>query len=184
MNDMYPDSALEVLEQGGLVAKTPQPIMNEDYDEIDHLLMGAPPAVKFAEIGDSVAGRITRVYQVQVTDFETRAPQWWEDGSPKMQVVVILDVSDGAGLQSLYIASKGLREALRDACRDVGRGLRPGGYLAVKYTGDGEPFRKGVNPPKIYDAGYSPPDRLPLDKTNPAPNLRQAELVQGDEPPF
>lgn len=180
--DMYPDAALEVLEQGGLIARGKQPIMNEDYDEIDQLVMGAPPAAKFEEIGDTIAGRLTRVYQVQQTDFDTREPLWWEDGQPKMQVVAVLDVP-GTGLRSLYIGSKGLREAIRDACREAGRGLRPDGYVSIRYTGDGEPFKKGARPPKIYQAAYDPPGVKKIPSLDP-PNLKQSELTQGDEPPF
>jgi hypothetical protein len=181
--DMYPDAAMEVLEQGGLISKPKAPIMNEDYDEIDHLVMGAPPAVKFEQPGDTVSGRITRVYQVQQTDYDTREPLWWEDGQPKMQVVVVLDVA-GEGLRSLYIGSRGMRDAIREACRAVDRGLRPDGYLTARYTQDGQPFKKGARPPKEYQAGYDPPGRRPLDERMPAPNLKHAELSQGDSPPF
>ena len=180
--DMYPDAALEILEQGGLIAKTQQPVMNENYDEIDQLVMGAPPAVKFEEPGDTTSGRITRVYQVQVTDFDTREPQWWPDGQPKMQVVVVLDVA-GTGLRSLYVASRGLREAVRDACREAGYGLRPDGYLSIRYTGNGEPFKKGVTPPKLYQAAYDPPGVKKIPSLDP-PNLKQSQLTQGDAPPF
>ena len=185
-DDMYPDAALEVLEQGGLIAKPKAPIMNEDYDEIDHLVMGAPPAAKFEQVGDMISGRITRVYQVQQTDFDTREPLWWEDGQPKMQVVAVIDVA-GEGLRSFYIGSKGMREAVRDACRDAGRGLRPEGFLTVKYVGDGEPFKKGARPPKEYQAAYDPPGVKkipPLDPALSAPNLRHSQLTQGDSPPF
>jgi hypothetical protein len=33
----------------------------------------------------------------------------------------------------------------------------PGGELIVTYTGDGEPTRKGLNPPKLYSVVYVPP---------------------------
>lgn len=185
-DEMYPDAAMEVLDNAGLLPKVKQPIMNEDYDEIDHLVMGAPPAVKFDQPGDMIQGRITRVYQVQQTDFDTREPLWWEDGQPKMQVVIVIDVP-GEGLRSLYMGSKGTREAIRDACREAGRGLRPDGYISVKYTGNGEPFKKGAKPPKIYQAAYDPPGvkKIPaLDPALAAPNLKHAQLSQGDEPPF
>lgn len=179
------DNAVELLDNAGLLPVKRDQIANiEDYDELDQLIMGAPPAAKFAAIGDILAGKIVRVFATQVTDFDTREPQWWDDGSPKLQVVVVVD-SAADGLLSLYAGSRGLRDALREACRDARAGLRPGGTLAVRYVRDGEPFRKGVNPPKIYEAAYDPPDRRPVNPVAAA----MAENVSRDrsqpaEPPF
>jgi hypothetical protein len=164
-------------------SRQPVPVV-DDYDELDRMLMGAPEAVKFPEVGTTISGRIHRVYAVQQTDFETREPQWWDDGSPKMQVVAEIELQEG--LRSLYISSKGLREAIREACRAAGSGLREGGYLVVKYEKDGELFRKGINPPKIYQAGYDAPGRKPIMGRGEPRSLETAALSQpaDAEPPW
>ena len=154
------EQAVENLREAGLLPDKQQPAplaRTEDYDEIDRLLVGPPPAVKFAETGDGVTGSITSVFARQATDFDTKEPRFWDDGNPIMEPVVLLDTDDGP--QTLYVGSQGLRNALRDACRAAGMGLRPDGYLAVRYVSDGEPFRKGANPPKVYEAAYDPPGR-------------------------
>src|SRR5215472_4500583 len=186
---MYPDAAAQLADWNqaqGIEPPAPaaRPVVIDDLDELDHLIMGAPPAVRFEQIGDSVSGQVVRVFGQQQTNFDTREPEWWPDGSPKVQVVLVLDVA-GEGKMTLYLGSKGMREAARDATTAVRAGFRPGGYVAVKYTGDGEPYKKGARAPKLYQMAYDPPGRKPLDVTNPVPqSAATAELVQGDGPPF
>lgn len=176
------DQAIENLREGGLLPeKQAQPKLAryDDFDDIDSLVMGPPAAVKFAEIGTTAAGKIEQVFARQATDFDTREPRFWDDGNPIMEPVIILDTEDGP--QTLYIGSAGLRSALRDACRAAGVGLRPGGYLVVKYTGDGTPARKGINPPKLYQAAYDPPGRRrAADGRSELADSRPAQ----DGPPF
>ena len=183
--DMYPDAAAQIADWNQAQGITPKaaPVIVDDLDELDHLIMGAPPAVKFAEIGDTVTGRIVRVFGMQQSNFDTREPEWWDDGSPKIQVVLVLDTQDGK--MSLYLGSKGLREAARDATQEVRAGFRPGGVVAVRYTGDGEPYKKGARPPKQYQMGYDPPGHKPLDVTNPRPpSVNTSQVVQDEAPPF
>ncbi len=59
-------------------------------------------------------------------------------------------------LGSLYVDSRGKREALREALRRANAKLEVGGMLAMQYTGDGEAER-GMNPPKQYRAEYAAP---------------------------
>lgn len=176
------EQAIENLREAGLLPVPQQPVQlarTDDYDEIDRLIAGAPPAVKFSEIGTMASGRIDSVFARQATDFDTKEPKFWDDGNPIMEPVIVLETSEG--LQTLYVGSAGLRSALREACRAAGMGLRPDGHLAVKYTGDGEPFRKGANPPKIYQAAYDPPGR----KSGVTGRVQLADTrPPSDKPPF
>jgi hypothetical protein len=175
------EQAIENLREAGLVPQPPQPVQlarTNDYDEIDRLVVGPPPAVKFAEIGHVVTGKIASVFARQATDFDTKEPRFWDDGSPIMEPVIVLD-TDADGPQTLYCGSAGLREALRTACRDAGSGLRPDGYLAVRYESDGEPFRKGAHPPKVYKAAYDPPGRKRVSTSPP-----ETVPVPRNDPPF
>ena len=179
------EQAIENLREAGLVPaeqdrSVPKLARTEDLEEIDALIMGAPPAVKFPEIGTAVSGEISHVFARQATDFDTKEPKFWDDGNPVMEPVIILAGPDG--LQTLYCGSAGLRAALREACRDAGVGLRPGGYLAVKYEKDGEPFRKGANPPKIYQAAYDPPGRRRA--ATGRSELAGSRPDMPDDPPF
>lgn len=175
------DQAIENLREAGLVPaeqSKPRLVRYSEFEDVDSLLMGPPAAVKFAEPGTAVSGKITQVFARQATDFETREPKFWDDGNPVMEPVVILDTPDGP--QTLYVSSAGLRNAIREACREAGLGLRPDGYLAVKYTADGTPYKKGARPPKIYQAAYDPPGRKRLDGSSELADSRPPQ----EEPPF
>lgn len=47
-------------------------------------------SVKFANVGDHVIGRVIDATEVQQMVFNTRVPDFWPDGNPKMQIVVKL----------------------------------------------------------------------------------------------
>lgn len=160
-----------------------QPVTVSDFAEIDSVIMGAPPAAQFKDPGAVVVGEITRVILRQATDFTSKEPKWWPDGSPLLEPVITLETAEGP--VSVYAGSKGMRDALREACREAGAGLRPGGRLAVKYTGDGVPFKAGVNAPKLYAAGYDPPaGMVPARTAVPAGGQRTEQLVAEPAPPF
>jgi len=172
----------------GAIQPVPAAVIT-DYAEIDAVLMGAPPAAQFRDIGALVTGKIQRVILRQATDFGTKELKWWPDGAPVLEPVITLDTAEGP--LSLYAGSRGMRDALKEACRAAGIGLRPGGRLAVRYTGDGEPYKGGANRPKVYEAAYEPPAGLPV---NSGPTIAQrleadkasrvTQLVQQQEPPF
>jgi len=175
------DQAIENLQEAGLVPAPEKKTFARtgDYDEIDALIMGPPPPFKFASYGDTAVGTITSVFARQATDFDSGEAKFWDDGTPILEPVIIFCQPDGE-LATLYVSSAGVRTALKDACRKAGKGLRPGGYIAVRYTKDGEPFRKGAFPPKIYEAQYAPPGTPPIP---PLPELPSPADTSGP-PPF
>lgn len=130
------------------------------------LMGGGIPAAKFEKPGDSVTGTIDAEPQArQQTDFTTGEPLTWPSGDPRMQVVVTLatgqrdpSVEDDDGLRAVYIKGKSLTAAVREAIRKTGaKGLEKGGRLTVIYTQDGPVEKRGLNPPKLYSASYTPP---------------------------
>ena len=133
-------------------------------DSYDFLIEKAPPAAKFTDIGDSVSGRIVQQpKKQQQTEYKTRRPLTYSDGSPMLQLVVVLQTDDGdpwgsdGGRRTLYVKSQSMRGAITKAVHDAGaRGLDVGGELTVTYTGDGEPV-PGLAPPKLFDCVYVPP---------------------------
>lgn len=132
----------------------------------DQFLMGGGvPSAKFERINDSVVGTITDQEVRQQTDLDTNKPLFWDDGRPRMQLVVTLqtdlrDDGDDDGLRRLYVKGKSLTDAVREAVRLAGaRGLETGGRLKVAYVGDGVPSKKGFTAPKLYLAEYARPSQ-------------------------
>lgn len=77
------------------------------------------------------------------------------EGGPAKFFAVDLD-NDGV-LTTLKFDKADLRRAVKKAGQDVGvDGIAEGDFLEVVYTGDGEPVRADLNPPKLFDAVYVP----------------------------
>lgn len=143
-------------------------------DEVNDFLMGGSgKAYEFKAINDSVTGTIIDSKLRQQTDFQTGAPQYWNDGSPKMMLQVSLQTSlqddqDDAGVRNIYLrggnftATRGQGSsslvAVKDAVKRSGAtGIEPGGTLTLTYTGEGQAPTRGMNAPKLYTAEYKPP---------------------------
>jgi hypothetical protein len=131
----------------------------------DILMGGGSPAAKFPRIGAIVDGIVAAEPTArQQTEFRTKAPEFWKDGSPKMQVLVELMTderdpakADDDGTRTLYIKGKELTKSVRDAVRQSGAdGIHTGGRLTVQYVADG-PQGEGAEPPKLYASRYVPP---------------------------
>jgi hypothetical protein len=117
---------------------------------------------KFEKHGDRVWGVIMDSQMRQQIDLDTGKPAVWDDGNPKMQLVVTLlteqqDDDDDDGLRKVYIRGQ-MQKSIAEAVRKVGaKGLRDGGKLIIEYTGDAAPTRKGFSGAKQYFAKYAPP---------------------------
>ncbi|MFC4061488.1 hypothetical protein ACFOWE_24575 [Planomonospora corallina] len=131
----------------------------------DLLMAGGLKSASFPVIGTRVSGVIIGLPNpVPQTEFGTGKVKFWDDGTPRMQVVVHLateerlpGVPGDTGRRALYVKGR-MRIAVREAVRRAGAsGLAVGGTLAVAYIGDGEPAVAGGRPPKHYDAEYVPP---------------------------
>jgi hypothetical protein len=181
--------ALDVLADAGLTSA--EQATELEWAEIDRIFTGRPAPVAFKEHGDSVLGRVVRGYTRQKTKFGTNEPEWWDDGSPKLEPVI--EILTAQGLRSLYVSSWRMQNAIGTAFAEAGvRGPRRDGMLLVKYVSD-EPTGAGGNPAKVYEAGYDPPGkaaerltapRPKLDEIMPAPTLAGVPAGQDTEPPF
>src|SRR5256885_7443643 len=129
------------------------------------LMGGGYTTAKFDKPGASVTGTVAEQPTIQQQrNFDTGALEFWDDGNPKYQLVVVLqtdqrdpDVQDDDGTRALYVRGN-LQKAIRDAVRQSGAdGLETGGMVTVTYTGDAAPTRKGINGAKLYRAEYKPP---------------------------
>lgn len=144
---------------------------------------GRAPAAKFPVVGAGVGGRVTEQPQErQQTDFKSRDPLTWPDGSPKMQWVITMqtdrrDDEDDDGRRRLFAKGQML-EAIRRAVRDAhAKDIVADGFLTVTYVGDGELADDALTPPKVYEATYTPPD----DSTDDDEPIGSAELGDTDD---
>ena len=155
---------------------------DDKWLEADLIIMGRPPAARFDEPGTVVSGIVIDTFTMQQKKFGTDELDWWDDGRPKMQAAVVLRTP--LGPETLYIGGRNIRQAVSDAIREArAPGLRPGGTLAVRYTGDDTPRTKGARGAKMYEAAYEPPGRKPTGVQDEQPALL-AEAAASEAPPF
>lgn len=150
---------------------------------VDDILDGTPSA-KFETIGDTVTGRIITSESRQQTDMDTGELLFWNDGRPRMQVLITLEQPDGDDVR-LYVKGN-MQNAIKKALRDSDAKLLPGGTLTVTYTGDGEPTKRGWNAPKQYTAVYQPGDafdQAAAAEAPAAPTQATAAPEPAPEPP-
>lgn len=138
----------------------------------DAFLMGGGGAsAAFDNVGDAVTGTVESTEVRQQTDFQSGQPLTWDDGQPRMQLVVSLQTaeredSDDDGIRKVYVkgskkpGSQSLHDAVASAVRASGaKGLEEGGTLTVTFTGEEAPKTRGMSPRKLYSATYAAPDK-------------------------
>jgi hypothetical protein len=141
-------------------------------DANDFLFGGGAKAFPFDNVGDTVTAVIVAMEKRQQTDMQTGKPAFWDDGNPKLMLMVTLqtDLSDGEdddGMRSVYlrggnhvaVSGKGTSSqlAVKDAVRRSGGKIESGGTLSLQFSGIGKQANKGFNPPKLYVASYKSP---------------------------
>ena len=148
--------------------------MNAQDEAVNAFLreQGGGKAFAFDAIGDSVQGEIIGMDLRQQTDMQTGEPKTFDDGRPRMVMVVTLqtelqgdETDDGSRSVWLrggnYAVGKGKGTssltAVKDAMRRAGvSDIETGGWLRVDYTGESV-AKRGYNPAKLYTADYRPP---------------------------
>ncbi|AER26360.1 hypothetical protein FIONNBHARTH_69 [Mycobacterium phage Fionnbharth] len=123
------------------------------------------PSAKFNAIGDTVGGKIVAEPTIeQQRDYDTGAPLVYDDGNPRMQMVITVqtdlrdpEVPDDDGQRRLFVKGA-MKYAIGQALKAAGK-QQPevGGELYVTYTHDGEQKNPRLNPPKQFAARYTPP---------------------------
>ena len=135
-------------------------------DVIQMLTAGGAAACKFVAVGDTHKGKIIAAEKRQQTDYATGTPKTWDNGEPMWEIVITLDTGiedeNGETHRRLFVRGAMLK-AVREALKDANAKLEVGGELAVRYTGDGEPSKKGFNAPKLFKAKYTPPAPAAVD---------------------
>jgi len=141
----------------------------------EFLLGGSAGKSAFAKddpIGTTVTGTILSTEVRQQTDLETGKPMTWENGDPRMQLVVSLqtdqrvpDEPDDDGVRAVYVkgskapGSQSLHDAVRAAVQAANaKGIEPGGTLTVQLIGTEPSKTRGYNDRKLWAAAYKAPD--------------------------
>lgn len=142
-------------------------------DEVnDFLLGGGAKAFPFEKLGDMVTGEIVDAQKRQQTGLEDNKPQFWDDGNPKMMLVITLqtdirDDDEDDGQRTVYLRGgkpqvaegKGTStlEAVKEAVKKSGskNGIEVGATLSLAWTGNA-PKKGGLSPAKLYSAAFKP----------------------------
>lgn len=130
-------------------------------DDVNAMLAGTGgKAAAFPTVGTVVRGVVVDAEVRDQTEIGSGEVKTYPDGNPMKQIVITLQtedqdesIEDDDGVRRVF-AKGAMLFAIRKVTPD---GLRIGGKLAIKYTGDGEPAQKGWNPPKEYRAQYEAP---------------------------
>jgi hypothetical protein len=107
---------------------------------------GIPPASVSWDVEPpfTVEGIITRQEMAQVLDFDSKKPQFWDDGRPRKKVIVTLQckpdetLENDDGKRSIHMRiPSALFAAVREAIREAGEKTLPiGAQLSITYTGN------------------------------------------------
>ena len=143
--------------------------MSEDF------FAGEPRiGAQFPTIGTKYTGTVLEITSEEQKSLTTGDTITWDDGTPKMQVVIKLDVTDGpsgkynkdAGkwepieddenIRYVY-AKGGLFTAMKNARKELGFPLEVGATLTVEHTAVGKASQVGWNAPKKFTATYGKP---------------------------
>lgn len=129
------------------------------------LMSGGVPSIKPQTKNVPVRiDKITAVEASQQTDFKTRAPLFYDNQQPKMQVVVTgltserdPDRPNDDGMRKLYVKGQ-MKAAVREAVLAANApGLEIGGSLAVVWFDEKAPDAPGLSPQKLHRAQYQRP---------------------------
>jgi len=129
-------------------------------DSVNDLLNGGggPPSFKFDKIGDTAKGVITDLNTSQVRDFTSNELKVYDDGNPIMQIVITIRQDDDE--EARIFVKPSAKVAIREAVQKAGaKGLEKGGRIAVKYSDDEAPEKRGLNPKKLFTAQYEAPTK-------------------------
>lgn len=134
-------------------------------DPNDLLSSKSVPSVSFkdAKVGDSFTGTITNLETAQVRNYDSGEPEFWDDGKPKLQIVVTLktdyidpELEGDDGTRKVYLAGQKLTAA-KQAMKEAGiQKLEKGFKFTISYVGTKPSSNKKYNDVKLYGIAIVP----------------------------
>lgn len=122
--------------------------------------LAAGASLRPENVGESITGTIIAVEVKPYTDYQSGKPDFWEDGTPKTQIVVSLNTGETEG--AIYIKNWGAQRtnlvaAVKATGLDPDKALAPGNGFTVTFQGE-EPNQKNprFNATKIYTYKIEP----------------------------
>jgi hypothetical protein len=165
-------------------------------DPNDLLSSKSVPSVSFkdAKVGDSYTGVITNLETAQVRNYDSGEPEFWDDGKPKLQIVVTLDtdyidpdVEGDDGTRKVYLAGQKLTAA-KQAMKEAGiQKLEKGFKFTISYVGTKPSSNKKYNDVKLYGIAIVPSksnvdvDALLADTVGATPVKTDAPALTDDQ---
>ena len=179
------------MQQYGQPMPQPQQSRMSASQMLDQIESQSSKGAKFERPGDRISGIIEKVTANQVRDFNTKQPAFWQDGSPKLQVLVTINtgvtdpnVEDDDGYRTVYIKGWGeQRRAWLDAIRRAGlhkaSDIKPGDRFTAVFTGYGQ-SSNGMQPPKVmeYTIEHQSPADMAMNQPQPAQPAMQQPAQQ------
>ncbi len=144
---------------------------------------GGYPVVKFTSPGDNHWGYINNVRDMQVTDFKTKKPQFYEDGNPVLQTVLTIEKQDG-DLYRIFVKPGEMRNAAVQALNSAqAADVEMGGLIKFTYLGLA-PAKNGGEK-KTYSCNYKKPDGSYVPKVREAaPEPEPAMAASAPDDPW
>lgn len=137
----------------------------ENLPDANDLLSGTSiPSLSFkdAKVGDGYEGTITGLRTVQVRNYETNEPEFWDDGKPKLQIEVTIATDmatgdpDDDGSRRVFLFGQKLRAA-QDEMRKKGmKKLEMGSHFKISLSGTKPAQNKRYNDVKLYSIELTP----------------------------
>jgi hypothetical protein len=123
---------------------------------LDDLLAPTGKSLKFETPGQTYTGIVISTAVRQATEFGTGKPLTFDDGSPREQIVIILDTQlrddvDDDGTRSLYIKGWGPQKRAFIAAVKANGSPEAGDTLTVTFTGFGDRPVGGGFAAKLYE---------------------------------
>lgn len=162
-----------------------------DLGSVDDAMTSGAPAAQFKAVGAVVRGTILSAQMAQQRDMQSGKLAFWDDGNPKTQILIVLqttersdEIEDDTGQRMLYVKKpSNMLAAIAKALGPVKLSQAIGGELAIKYIGDGEPTKRGYNPPKKFAARFTPTTGTTQGQSQPPPaQPRQQQAAPPQQP--
>lgn len=166
--------------------------------EADQFLSGGAPAQKFPQVGSRWGGTILSWEMGQQSDLTTGELKFWDDGKPKMQLILTMQgeptgftyewngrsfdkkqLPDDDGVRRLFVKGN-MQSAIGKAMRDARARTEVGAYVEVVRASDIAPSKKGYSPTQTFKAQWTPANK----NTHTASALLSNAADQDEEAPF